>query len=238
VGAGVTNRRQYGFGLVVAVAAMAMTVGTLSADPRYHLVVNGGPIGPGEEVTVRLVPPVSGRVNWGVSSGGGFFARPGVYHAPLRIEADHAVVTVSVSVSGPEGRFSVQSEVALRSGVVPGYLECLGANQSAPPGISDVQCDELPELIEQVPPDYPRSASARGLDDTITVTALVCATGRVIDAYARARYRDRGGDPIDQDPTLVQAATDAVRRYRFKPCLAAGSPKATWVTTVVRFPPR
>lgn len=225
---------RHGLGAVVAAASVAMTVGTPSADPRYHLVVNGGPIGPGEEVAVRLVPPVSGRVNWGVASGGGFFARPGVYHASLRIDTSRAVV--GAAVSRPEGRFQVQTDVALRVGVAAGYSECLGPSQTELPRFGDyVRCDELPEAIEIAPPDYPRSARARAIEDTIPVVALVCATGRVIDVYVPANYRDRRGEPIDHDPGLIQAAMDAVRRYRFKPCRVAGAPQAVWATTIVPF---
>lgn len=98
------------------------------------------------------------------------------------------------------------------------------------------QVDVLPHLIQAVPPEDPRSAVARGIEDTIAVRALVCRTGRVLDTYAPPSYIRAGdGQPIPHDPKLVEAALAAVRQYEFSPARASGQPIAVWIAVPVVF---
>ena len=100
-----------------------------------------------------------------------------------------------------------------------------------------MQLDELPQLIARVEPEYPRSALARGVEDTISITALVCRSGRVLDAYALPSYLGTGANaqPIEHDPKLVEAAVAAVRQYVFIPGKVGGQAVALWVSTAVAF---
>jgi hypothetical protein len=77
----------------------------------------------------------------------------------------------------------------------------------------------------------------RGIEDTIHVRALICRSGRVLDAYALSSYRDTGANaqPIERDPKLVEAAVAAVRQYVFSPGIVAGQPVAVWINTAVAF---
>ncbi|MEO5618063.1 MAG: hypothetical protein ABIS67_09845, partial [Candidatus Eisenbacteria bacterium] len=86
-------------------------------------------------------------------------------------------------------RASATTEIELVPGSVAGTEDCLGPGQSYSTVTAGIlpeytPVDELIQLIHHVEPEYPRSASARGIEDTIPVRALVCRTGRVLDAHA------------------------------------------------------
>src|SRR5688572_10779287 len=101
---------------------------------------------------------------------------------------------------------------------------------------SSWRCSKARHLSQWVEPEYPRSAFVREIEDRIPVHALVCRSGRVLDAYALPAYRDIGGtELIERDPKLVAAAVAAVRQYLFHPAKASGQPIATWVESMVIF---
>jgi hypothetical protein len=148
---------------------------------------------------------------------------------------------VSASFSGQGVRASVSTEIELLPGSVPGAEDCLGPGQSFSTVYGAIlpeytPVDELPELIRRVEPDYPRSAVVRGIEATIHCNALVCRSGRVLDAVALQRQRGTtASQPIEDDPKLVEAAIAAVEQYLFKPGMVSGHPVAVWVTTQVVF---
>jgi hypothetical protein len=181
-------------------------------------------------------------VNWWVTSGtaGIGLNPPGIYRAPYIIPVGTPPAKVGASFSGSGSRVSVTTEIELTTSSVPGAADCLGQGQSFSAVIGDIEpgyvfLEELPELIHRVDPEYPRSAFARGVEDTLTVQAFVCRTGRVLDAYVPPAYLDVRGDPIERDPKLVEAALAAVRQYIFKPGMVAGQPVAFWIATPVAF---
>jgi len=80
----------------------------------------------------------------------------------------------------------------------------------------------MPSLIRVVPPEYPASALARGIENTIPVHGLVCRSGTVLDAYVPPSFLDTRDPPIERDPKLVEAALTAVRQYVFSRGEGAG----------------
>jgi outer membrane biosynthesis protein TonB len=89
-----------------------------------------------------------------------------------------------------------------------------------------------------VEPEYPRSAFARGIEDTIPIRVLVCRSGRVLDAWALPSFRGfptPDAEPIEYDPKLVEAALAAVRQYVFSPGIVGGNAVAVHVETQVAF---
>jgi hypothetical protein len=212
----------------------------------YHIVAPGRAIGPGEHIELKLVPtpPPSVRVTWHLVSGPSEHAfYGGTYRAPYVIAVGAAPVEVGVGLSGPGWRDVVSIVLTLVPGVTPGAEDCLGPDQSFSATSGEIVTpgglpDELPELVQRVEPEYPRSALARGIEDVIGVQALVCRSGRVLDAYSPPSFRSLPPtDPIEHDPRLVAAAIAAVRQYVFKPALVSGQPIATWVAVQVRFTP-
>jgi len=164
----------------------------------------------------------------------------GVYRAPYVIPPGTPPVRVSAGFSAAGIRATATTEVELLPGSVSGAEDCLGPGQSFSTVMADIepssmQLDELPHLIRRVEPEYPRSAFSRGIEDTIYVKALVCRSGRVLDARALISLRDISTQPIEHDPKLVEAALSAVRQYVFSPGMIGGAAVAVWVNTAVAF---
>ncbi len=214
-----------------------------TAEDSYHIVLPRRAAGAGERIQLRVSPPPPPgvRVNWWIRSGAagiGFLG--GVYRAPLVIPAGTPPVRVSVTF-WPGPRIDASTEIELLPGSVAGAEECLGPGQSfstvtADLATGDVQLDVLPQLLQGAEPDYPARDRARGIEDTLAIGALVCRSGRVLDAVLRPRFRDRRDpEPVPSDPQMAQAALDAVRRYVFSPGMSAGQPVAVWVENVVIF---
>lgn len=87
-----------------------------------------------------------------------------------------------------------------------------------------VYVEELPEAIVKMPPSYPDVARESGVEGTVVVQALVLKDGTVGDTrVVKSVFR------------LDEAASAAVRKYRFKPAMAKGKPVAVWVAIPIRF---
>ena len=218
--------------------------GSSEHEATYHIVLARQAVRAGEQVEMKLLPPVPPgvRVMWPEAAGKTNLIYSAIYRAPYVILPGAPPVSISVGISGAGIRTSASTEITLLPSSMPGSEDCLGPGQSFSTTSGTIVpdytfADELPELIHTVPPDYPRSAQARGIKDTIPVIALVCRTGHVLDAYSPPSYVNVGDlQPIQHDPKLVDAAIAAVRQYVFKPALKSGQAIAVWVTTPVRVP--
>jgi TonB family protein len=96
-----------------------------------------------------------------------------------------------------------------------------GSEGGAPKGGSFVQ---HPILISQVPPVYPVSARAHGIEGVVVIRVLIDKDGRVKTA-----------DVLSGDAILTQAALDAVRQWRYKPGTLGGAPAEVEVNVNVAF---
>ena len=169
------------------------------------------------------------------------------YRAPYVIAEGHPPLHVSVAVilSG-ESRVRTEeaaTDVALRPGSFVGAEDCLGPGQSFLPeqaGLdpSYVEVDELPELMKTPRSLYSHSQVVRGVTDTLPVLALVCRTGRVLDAEVLPSLRGEPGHwvPVVHDPTLVRMAVEEARRYVFRPARKQGEAIAVEVVVFIEFP--
>jgi hypothetical protein len=219
--------------------------GAPTQSAQYHVVLPKRALGAGERVDLRLVPPPPPgvRLFWSVQDGAKVVVlQPyAVYTAPFVIPKGTPPARVTAGLTGPGVKTTVTEEVKLEPGSVPGAEDCLGPGQSysTATGVFDggtVTIDGSVGLVHSVEPDYPRPEAVRGVVDTITVIALVCRTGRVLDAYVPTSYADRElTQPIGQDPKIIEAALQAVRQYEFRPATSGGIPVATLVVTPVHF---
>ncbi|MFZ0277970.1 MAG: energy transducer TonB [Candidatus Sulfotelmatobacter sp.] len=66
-------------------------------------------------------------------------------------------------------------------------------------------------LLHRVEPDYPQEARQQGIQGTVVLSVRIGQNGSVQSAT-----------PVSGPPLLAQAATDAVKRWRFKPHLVGG----------------
>ncbi len=100
-----------------------------------------------------------------------------------------------------------------------------------PPGAPDgptpalvTYVEVLPQAIEKVPPEYPRSARKDGVRGTVLILALVARDGTVADVRVK-----------ESIPALDAAAVNSVRRWKFRPATTNGKPVAVWVAIPVKF---
>jgi len=82
-------------------------------------------------------------------------------------------------------------------------------------------------LVTRVEPDYPEQARKDQVQGTVILDANVAKDGAVQKI-----------DPISGNPELIQAATQAVQQWRFRPYLQSGQPQefTTRVTVIFRLP--
>ncbi len=231
------------FVLLFAACHGSMATAASPENGAYHIVLSRHAVRAGEQVEMRLLPPVPPgvRVWWPMVEGKTELIYSDVYRAPYVVPAGAPPAMVKVSISGPGVRTIVSTEIELLPSSVPGSDGCLGPGQSFSTTAAGIvpaytAADELPQVVHAVPPDYPSRDRARGIEDTITVRALLCRTGHVLDAYAPPSYANVSDlRPIQHDPKLVEAAIDAVRQYIFTPAMKSGQAIATWIEIPVAF---
>ncbi|MDH7515889.1 MAG: energy transducer TonB [Bacteroidota bacterium] len=85
--------------------------------------------------------------------------------------------------------------------------------------------DVLPQAVIRVPPVYPADALASGVEGTVYVQATIDEHGRVVKAVAVA----------SDAPPLMNAAAEAVRKWRFSPAQKEGRPVEATIVIPVRF---
>jgi TonB family protein len=69
------------------------------------------------------------------------------------------------------------------------------------------------KLVIEIPPKYPPGVRSTGLGGTVRVRVLIGTDGRV-----------RKVDAVDGDPSLTEAAVDAVKQWVYQPTLLNGAP--------------
>jgi TonB family protein len=82
----------------------------------------------------------------------------------------------------------------------------------------------LCDVLSSARPEYPTQAAHAGISGTVLVDALVGTDGSVQAVHIR-----------ESIPELDQAAMASVRKWRFKPAMLHGAPRAVWVVCPVRF---
>jgi len=94
----------------------------------------------------------------------------------------------------------------------------------APDPNAFVATDSPAEPIYTVKAEMPDLARQAGAEGTVVIQALVGTDGRVSETRI-----------LKSIPVLNGAAEEAVRRWRFKPAEAGGTPVATWVSVPMTF---
>jgi TonB family protein len=84
---------------------------------------------------------------------------------------------------------------------------------------------EETKVLTKVPPKYPESARAKGIEGTVLLEAVISTEGvplsvRVLDS---------------PDPELSDAALTAVRQWRYQPTLLNGQPIEVVTTITISF---
>ena len=87
-----------------------------------------------------------------------------------------------------------------------------------------VYAEELPAVLQRVPPSYPQAAIRAGVEGTVVVQARVKTDGTVAETRVSQSI-----------PELDDAAAACVKRWSFKPATAGGAPVELWVRVPVEF---
>jgi protein TonB len=82
----------------------------------------------------------------------------------------------------------------------------------------------VPVAVNRVHAPYPEAAREANVDGVVTMAALVCEHGRVIEVRVVQSIR-----------LLDLAAAEAVRQWTFRPPLVHGQPVAVWTEVPYRF---
>ena len=101
-----------------------------------------------------------------------------------------------------------------------------GAQNTAPLPDTSVAVNEMPEMIYQEVPVYPKSLKEAGTEGDVWVKAFVNKEGTVTEAVAA---KSSGHKQLDD------AAVDAAVKNKFKPAIKDGKPVGCWVTYKVAF---
>jgi len=228
--------RACGLAVVIACVAPALAVAAPAVkDASFKVVPAHARLGPGEAVRFKIVPAgqSDADVHWGVE-GRGCVARDGAFRAPYVITEPGERATIIAS-RGPRSAPEFDRVIVeLAPGVFPAAEDCLGPGQQWEPNgctLNNPPADELPEAVTKVPPRYPPSARARKLEGRFIVNAIVCRSGRVLDASALWEVG------VTAVPELEDLAIEAVRQWGFKPGLVQGQAVATVVAIPIQFPP-
>lgn len=83
---------------------------------------------------------------------------------------------------------------------------------------------QAPRLISYIPPAYPETAKAKGIQGTVVLSVVLTAEGRIASAKV-----------LKSIPELDQAALDAVKQWRYEPMTANGRPRGVVFTVSVEF---
>ena len=153
--------------------------------------------------------------------------------ASTRGSAGDAATAVTMSAPVPGGDVAPGGVAGPASGTTTLATERSGAGGGSASGVvstaratGDVTSTAYPRGGYQVRPSYPASARRLGIQGTSLLRVFVAADGKV-------------GDVVVQEsaghPDLDQAATAAVRRWRFEPARRGAEAVAIWVLLPVEF---
>ena len=130
-----------------------------------------------------------------------------------------AALPAAALASDPEVRrpdAKVPREAPVNEDSLPSFSEHAGEHQSA---------EEAPEVVgTRAAPVYPPEAMKAGIQGTVVLSVLVGKDGLVKDTRVTTSI-----------PALDAAATDAVRKWVFKPAKNDGKPVAVWVSIPIKF---
>jgi TonB family protein len=207
----------------------------VAADPamRARLLPSKARVLAGGTVAFRFEPESVKALAWRVV-GPGSVTAAGLYAAPYIISTRTPTARVVATYAGDSDVRFTEADLDLVPGLFPGSQDCLGEGQSwstTARGLDYVPVDRLPVATSWVAPEYPKWAEARGLQGSLVVNALLCRSGRVLDAWVTW---PESATPV---PELEELALVAARKWSFTPASFQDSPRAIVVAIPFQFPP-
>jgi TonB family protein len=139
--------------------------------------------------------------------------KPGIQSGlPVKVWVTYPVEFTLVDVDRPssDGEIEVKSD----------------SDDSLPTPDEFTSAQIMPEVIQQVSPEYPLQAKQDSVTGTVLVTALVDEEGKVL----KANVAESSGTV-----SLDEAAIEAAYEFKYKPAIQDGHPVKVWVTYPVEF---
>jgi TonB family protein len=126
-----------------------------------------------------------------------------------------------------------QLDLTLEVGEVSQYVEVVGksphvlpAQPRQPRRIRVGGNVQQANLIHEVRPDYPEAARQAGIEGTVSLEAIIGKDGTVVSHRVLNTLTD---------PSLVKAAAEAVKQWRYQPTLLNGEPIEVVTTITTNF---
>jgi protein TonB len=209
-----SDYRSRGTAAVAAVAFHIAFIFLLTSPLRQELLPESAPI---EPMLVKFVDRPRGQHQDSVRRA----IAPRLSRPTVRLADTPPNVAIVIPVEIPP---APEPSVML-AGLPPGSQDVVGAGSSS--GSTEGAGEGSgPAIVHTVPPLY-SAASARAHEHgTVAVRVLVDAQG----APSQIRLARSSGFP-----RLDESATEAVKRYRFKPATRQAQPHQSWTTVAVEF---
>jgi periplasmic protein TonB len=148
---------------------------------------------------------------------------PGKFTAPIEIPQE--IPPEETLSFGVEGGVPGGVEGGVPGGVVGGIVGGLPQDAPPPPKVVRVGGQlRAPKIVHKVAPEYPALAQAARLQSLVILEAHVDTTGRV-----------RSVKVLRGQPLFDEAATNAVKQWRYMPLLLNGQPTEFLLTVTVMF---
>lgn len=104
-------------------------------------------------------------------------------------------------------------------------LAAFAVAQDSPPKHLRVSSGVAETLIKhKVTPQYPRKAREQGIQGDVILQATIDTKGNLVNLKA-----------VQGDPILVEAAVDAVKKWRYRPYILNGEPVDVDTTIKIQF---
>src|SRR5262245_45093435 len=118
--------------LLIASAALQACAAMAGPEDGYHIVHSHKALSAGEQVEMKLLPPVPPgvRVSWRSATGKDQLTYYATYRAPYVIPPGTPPATVGVSLSGNGIRTTLSAEIELVPSSLADADSCLGPGQS------------------------------------------------------------------------------------------------------------
>ena len=213
--------------LFITMVVITGMAATFLFSPASEVVVIRPDV-PVDTVSITIVPPPRITPDKPII-GGGVIQSSGDVGIPVPI-ADDAIIDDNVAIATKDDLAAINSrslpgiDGSIRDTLViipdQAIVEYPDMNEFIP-------YQQLPEMIYEAVPDYPKLARKAGMEASVWIKALVDKDGSVIEAVVFKSSGSRAG--------FDEAAIAAAYNCKFRPAVQNGFPVRAWVTYKIEF---
>ncbi|MEW5922664.1 MAG: energy transducer TonB [Candidatus Zixiibacteriota bacterium] len=213
--------------LLITIVVMAGVAVTFLFSSTSDIIVIQ-PNVPVDTISITIIPPPTIIPDVPII-GGGAIPISGQVGIPVPI-ADEALIDDDVTIASRNDLAIINMGSPLGLGNDSGNIVVIIPEQAVYdyPEIDEWRpYQQLPEMIYEAVPDYPRLARQAGMEASVWIKALVDKDGNVIKAVVFKSSGSKAG--------FDEAAIAAAYNCKFRPAVQNGFPVPAWVTYKVEF---